>query len=387
MHNRLEEKSFYAIESIPIKRTYINNTIFILNFLAMLAAAFFLSWLADIFLWNPYYVTFAIGMTLLVLFGHKDLRVDLLALLYLALLLILIYYDIAKFPIMPQAEALLQSNTSFVFWIQHINEHPHAIRLLISYPAYILATLFNIDLIMGSSLYMSIVFMLLYLTLSKNINFYRNSYLLSQPIKYIVLLLLLLILAAIMNGRLAFSFLGFSIIIYTYAKIIRQEILNKWTMILYFLFGFLLTTVSSGTMFVAGACLVAMVLKLHGKKFDQTTIFFALVLSPIMCQIVAYGISMLKKNIAYYGGGWSGAFYMLKHGVGAFIINNYVVLLLGLILIFVLIRIILRYFFQAADVETALNMGIAISIAGALFGYSTGFMLLIPLIIKVISKV
>lgn len=161
---------------------------------------------------------------MIIISSRNDSFSNILGIVLLVSMIYAVYLNIFSFEFMPQARTLLDSNKSLFFWFEQ--GHFHAIRLLITYPAYLASIFFETDLNLAYGYYCSIVFALLY-------NFLvgiKNKYIYSQDNAYTncIFILLIYILAIIMNGRICFAFLGFSMVISEMTSMYLEERPKHW---------------------------------------------------------------------------------------------------------------------------------------------------------------
>ena len=327
-----------------------------------------------------------LGIIIIELLSVNNVVEDVVAILLLILLISAVNVGILKFNFMPQAYALLQSNDNVIYWF--VEGHFHAIRLLIAYPSYIISVYFNVPLDLSYSYYCSIIFSMIYVFLASNINFYfrKKENLLHC---YLAVVFFILVLALIMNGRICFAFLGFSMLIFEMGNIYFIKTPRKWIRrYINVIIGVILSTVSSGTMVVCVSFTILMffarVIKFKVvQKSSLRFIFLCALGLPFIVKGVEYVWIMIDKNIVFFGGGFSGIINMLQHGVGRIfgapsglmviwlVVTGVIVLIINII---VLISLRNNEYFP-------LFLGINIAFYGMFVGFSTGSLMLIPLAI------
>lgn len=338
--------------------------------------------------------TLSVGLlivAIIIIFPSRNVVSKINAILYFLIILILIQGGIVAFNFIPQAETLLQINTDLIFWFSR--GHPHAIRLLIAYPGYLLSQLYAVDLEVGFSYYASAFFTLMYLIIMETTSKFPQRARLPLAIKGFIAIAPFIFLLFIMNGRLIFAYTGFSILINLFLGLFRGEPKSKLKLFVSGLFGFLLTTVSSGTMTVSLSYLVLLTCILNRKKMNKWSFIkrlpkATLLLAPLLYIILPYFWMMLMRNVNFFGGGISGVFNMLNHGAGRiFGANNAIILVMAFVPIAIYINV--RYLKKA--IENNYNLipilcAINIAIYGLMFGFSTGLMMIPPIIMLVLVK-
>ncbi len=97
------------------------------------------------------------GLVILILLLYRSgLYAKGIVLLYYLILIVLLKGGGLSFDFIPQAKALLDLDQNVIFWLQL--GHPHAIRLLLAYPGYIVSQVCDIDLNIAFSYYVVILF-------------------------------------------------------------------------------------------------------------------------------------------------------------------------------------------------------------------------------------
>lgn len=317
----------------------------------------------------------------------------LVASFYSLILMLLLNFDILQFNFIPQAKVLLDVNKDLIYWFS--NGHPHAIRLFVAYPGYILSNLYNVSLDIGYTYYGIILFVILYLVMSNilmRLQIKINNW--KSILAYNLMLIPLLILPLIMNGRLIPAFLGFSLLINLFINTNLGFKITKFKIVSIITFSFILTMVSSGTMTVAFIYILVMLYSSNYKKLKLKKtlrfLFFILILSfPIIFKVLDYVWLMLSRNIQFYGGGIKGVVNMLNHGAGRFITFDPIVLYTFIFLGFFFLLINIKYILNKIRHSDALSpvvIAINISAYGMLFGFSTGLMIIPPFLLWAIKK-
>jgi len=199
-----------------------------------------------------------------------------------------------------------------------------------------------------------------------------------------------------MNGRLIAAFLGFSILIHLFVALFHgQSRMGSIKKFLIGCLGLVLTMVSSGTMSVALVYCLFSVYVLNYKqikkiKFIKKALLTLVVISPVIYIVLSYFWQMLIKNINFFGGGIEGFINMFSHGAGRLLILNGPGLIITLIAgaVFVLLNMVyLRNAIITKYRYIPILAGINISLYGLLFGFSTGLMMIPPLILLILLSI
>lgn len=320
---------------------------------------------------------------------RTDILTKIICMIYFEVLLIMISFGMVVFEFMPQAKVMLSTNNDILKYF--MTGHPHAIRLLIAYPGYLISNFTSIELNIAYSYYILMIFCILYInifeTCSYTIRYYGfYSYIIIQYIIFFVLI----VLSFLMNGRIIFAFLGFSMII----KLVLKNNFLKLSIIDYIeiIIGIILTTVSSGTMSVVTIFIILVIAFIYKNKIMTNLkrnkiykIMLCICMIPIIILALRYLKFMLVRNINYYGGGLKGLINMMNHGIGRYFNNS--ILGMSLFLVIVLFGVITAYFFvrfklqKNEKVYIILFLAVISCMVGFVFGYSAGSLVLIPLII------
>lgn len=320
----------------------------------------------------------------------KDITANCIVFLYIIILIFLLNHNIVKFDFIPQAEVLIENNPNILYWFSI--GHPHAIRLVVAYPGYIISKIYNMSLDKGFSYYCILQYSLIYLFINEIVNKYSDNTVNKCKknffIRNIVGILPFFILPFIMNGRLISAFLGYSVIIYNFEDFDNNGF-KMGKFIIFWIIGFIFTTVSSGTMTVAFIYSIFIFsynlkkLNINFNIFKMNKIYIIL-LMLFLWKSLEYTWIMFIRNVTYFGGGSRGFFYMLNHGIGRYFMDNVLLLILMLFLIFAVISIndVCLKKFQTYNLWFA----IVVSAYGLFFGFSTGLMIIPPLISILLIK-
>ena len=117
-------------------------------------------------------IFFVISSSLLLIWAGRDLeRCELLLLSCFDVILIMaVLIDDGKFQFWNQVYELLDENTNLIYWFR--TGHWHAIRLFVAYPGYLISCVGKIGLDQGFTIYIGIIFELLYLYILRILKIY-----------------------------------------------------------------------------------------------------------------------------------------------------------------------------------------------------------------------
>ncbi len=256
--------------------------------------------------------------------------------------------------------------------------HPHVYRFLIVYPGFLLEECLPS---MGFSLYIAIFF-------ACNIILFRKISLLAirqEPSLFIYILFSSIHL--FMNGRGVIIWTAWLLCVWVIHKISLKKS-SPASQIFWVVLSSFLSTVSTGVFIVVivafSFLLLANIQSSKRSSINHRLLIFSL--GSIFGYIfIEYFVLSIEKNTDFYGGGIPGAFNMLQHGMGAFIIEG---------------NLINAIFFGFFVTSFVLGLAVAIwgyrfslldrfmglTIFGGLFGF-TVLTLLFPLLLMKIQKV
>lgn len=330
-------------------------------------------------------------MFILASFPSKNITSKIFAFLYSILLLLLVEGGLIEFDFIPQAKYLLDINSSVFYWFS--NGHVHAVRLLIAYPGYLLSEFLNVELNKGFSYYTILMFTMIFLLIVDTLQTLKKQNIpFLLEIKMFIALIPLIILPLIMNGRLIAAYLGFIILIRIFIDLFSEKQKGRIEIFSFGLVGLILTMVSSGTMTVAFIYILFLTYifnkgKLNRKMFVKRSLLITIVFSPVIYAIFSYFWLMLMRNINYYGGGLNGVINMFNHGAGKFLMLNNISVAAILIFAFIILSqniIVLRKILKKQYKVAPLIIAVNISLYGLLFGFSTGLIMIPPLLILIL---
>jgi len=246
----------------------------------------------------------------------------------------------------------------------------HFLRYLLVYPAFFLSDFTSID---ANVFFQIICFINIFLATLNCISIYKFYEKNNEFIAVFFFTFLFIFMSGFMNGRITFSFLGFSYLILAIHKWERQKNSN-FLFIIKTLISLFLCSVSTGTFLSCIILLVAWMLFYSNRKKGILNFYFILLFVIISPVIYLY----LFKNINFYGGGLEGFINMLQHGMGfIFYIVEFNILILMLLNVIILILLLLPLYFSYNKYRLLFLM-IATSLFAGLFGFSTLTLSIIP---------
>ncbi len=328
-----------------------------------------------------------IGISFISLNQRCDYITKTIAVIFLFVINYFLYLQLNSFEFFPQAYALLEINPSLVYWFE--NGHMHAIRLMIAYPGYIFQNLFGLELNVAFSYYCTIIFTLLFIKLMNIKDYFSKKKGMLDIVGICLFFVFVMILFFIMNGRICFAFLGFSVLIYEMVVLYNEANPQNWLLrYLKVMIGIILSTVSSGTMAVScgfvGIMFIMRIIK--QKKIEKGAIRLisvCVVGSPVLFFAIKYVIKMINKNLIFFGGGFDGAINMLQHGIGRIFgtpSDTMVLWILSMGCVVLAVNIcVLLYLYRKFQQKFPLLIATNISFYGSFFGFSTGSLILVPL--------
>lgn len=326
----------------------------------------------------------AVGILLIAMERNLSSPVKLLAVFLILLLNYILYLNLTSFDFLPQAHYLLSIDDNLLVWFQ--TGHIHAIRLLIAYPGYLLQLVFDVELNQGFGGYCTIIFTLLFLLMERIKQLFGDKLMASY--NDFLLLGFVVFLFFVMNGRIAFAFLGYAVLINELLLFYRGTRRQWFFRYVKVIAGVILGTVSSGTMMVCICFTVAMFVIVVARersigKGAIRLISIGIIGFPAILYAMQYVAKMIDKNISYFGGGFRGIINMLQHGVGAvFGIPSMLMIIwmLSMGVIFVIANwALLRYVYCKSKDIFPLVLATNVAFYGAFVGLSTGTLILVPL--------
>ncbi len=294
------------------------------------------------------------------------------------ILFILLKLSIISYQLMPQVERLLELDESALEWKFHF------VRLLISYPGIYLAEFCSESITWGMSIYSVVLLVMIAYNMFAILEIMR----IATRVRNCFIVVVVVALSIIMHGRLIFHFWGCSLLLlyeYKYMYNRTSFIILQMVSALAILF----STVSSGTVMIMVAYVICLLFYNIREKNNRMRMFYAIGIIFVIYEVLSpYLVMMLKKNIDYFGGGFSGVINMLQHGVGVFIYkapHDFLALSFGLA---ILVLVMNMYFLYAYVIKYdmkyklfPLMLLLNISVYGSVFGISAGLTGLIPCVL------
>ena len=277
-----------------------------------------------------------------------------------------------SFSLWPQVTELRGSSINYI----DILSQAHFLRYLLVLPIFKISDLLSADADFVFKIVCFFNLILITINCSNILKFYRTK---NQILVNILFSFFFIFLSAFMNGRIIFSFLGFS---YFLLAIHQWELYKISNLVLLFkiLIGLFLSSVSTGTFLSTTIVLCAWLVLYQGKPkgFLSLYIFITLLLiSPILTLY-------LLKNVNYYGGGFSGFINMLDHGIGVIFLSVTLdILILMLMIIFMLGVIFLPIYLKSGKYKLLILVTISTLFAG-LFGFSTLTLSIVPMTVLIL---
>lgn len=197
--------------------------------------------------------------------------------------------------------------------------HPHALRYMLLYPILVLSDYLGIhhDRLFSATLVIFCFFTIKNIHTSADIIVRHPRH---SGLVHLACASILTILFFLMNGRIGFAFLGYSMLLLV---ILRNHYESHFSFasLTGVLVGLALCSVSSGTLVSAVLCLVVAVYFevcrcIRRSALTKTAIIVflcCLLLGVALFRFLLVGIS---RNITFYGGGSDGVLRMLEHGFG-----------------------------------------------------------------------
>ena len=344
-----------------------------------------------IYIFSVPFLLIFLSICVITSFLKKYKIIDLNLMLLLSIIsYILLKLNVKVFNFIPQALYLYNINTNVLYWFEQ--GHLHAIRLLLAYPSIIICKFFDLSINFGFSIYIIILFqvmILLIINIMREMGIYQNVF-------YILTFLFCFLLANIMNGRIVFAFVGVTTLIYI-DMLYRKEKINTIKLHIFTVIGFILSSVSSGTMTVISVYIAIETIcrikyikdDFKRKKYLTSLLVMAI---PVTIIVIPYLKDFLIKNIMYFNNKPEGIITILKHGLGQFFpIENielyYLIILIGILIIFFNTIIFYKEIIKRKSIYISLWLFINLGLYGIFVGISTGTIALIPLFLVICKKI
>ena len=304
---------------------------------------------------------------------------------YLLVVLGMIRLGLVNYPMISQAFDLYRSTPDVLTWLKAGNVH--APRLLVSYPGVLLSYVCSVPLDTGMSLFTALLFWFTYTNMGCAVEEVEQD-LPGRNWLPALLLLPMMVLSLIMNGRLVFAMCGYSLALVTVLRAKRMPVF-RLSALLPLVLAVLLCAVSTGTLIVCIATSGLLLLSLCGKALAKKPLL-PIILGLAVLAVLPYIGRMIAKLFAFYGPGLQGIFGILQHGAGAILVRmfaspvTWVLLLIGSAGLLLGMTVVLWFLFSPRSRSGryyALGSGTLISVACFPVGYSTGLMFIVPMMI------
>jgi hypothetical protein len=287
-----------------------------------------------------------------------------------ALVSIAVVLGMLQFEPWEQVSLLWEKDVNPLFFIG--TGHPHVPRYLVAYPGFLLEDLFPS---VGFSLYISIF-------LAMNVQLFRSIALIMirrAPILLINAAFVSVLL--VMNGRGVIAWAAWLLCVLICLKMLVKTI-SPIRQFFYTALSCWLASVSTGVFTLVVFILFIFMLKntFGGHKSGlRRSLIWSLLLVVFAYFVSDHLIVSISKNLVFYGGGLTGAFNMLEHGVGTIFVKF---TLFNVILIFCACcsAVVFSYAALFGHHWTALEWLILFCFVGGMFGI-TVLTLVIPLLL------
>jgi hypothetical protein len=188
-----------------------------------------------------------------------------------------------------------------------------------------------------------------------------------QSSSKLLILLYLVTLVSVMNGRMLFAHVGFTFLILSF---IKWQFGYGGSAVVFFkvLVSLLLCVVSSGTFVFASVYVFLMIFVTMPRRKTVSFIFLLILIVIAVAPLIKI---YAMKNLDFFGGGLEGMIMILSHGVGkillVFTFDELILISITLVPIAIMCLIILSYFKK----YRLLLLALFVSITGGFFGIST----------------
>ncbi|MCL5961867.1 MAG: hypothetical protein M1358_21560 [Chloroflexi bacterium] len=307
-----------------------------------------------------------LAIVLVLIFAYGSRFVGASVMLPLSIYLVLLMGGAFRFDLYDQARVL--RGASVLNLIRTL--HPHAPRFLVAYPAILVANWSGLDIDRVYGFYAGLSMLALWFVLR------QIALVLGRPesesrLYYAAAI----ILSLVMHGRLIHAFLGMAMVLLAQT---RQAVFGRLKIGDGFLLlaGLFLASVSTGTLVVATLQIIAVQLWFPGTSgWSKRLAWVALLPAAV---VLPYAAEMIRKLVTFYGGGSQFIFGVLNHGAGRLLLKPPItpVAAVGLVAGALVARDVWFFVTREARSLTPALISIALSIAGGVFGYSTGLMLM-----------
>lgn len=297
---------------------------------------------------------------------------------YSLVFLVLQTLNAVQFVFLPQVLELLTRSPFEVLMSGHI----WGPRYLVVYPAVLMSNFYQVDIDVAFTIYNIILFFILVIYSSRIGQAISEWNRLAYLFYGFLTIGAVVFLSLVMNGRLVSAFLGMTIILFIQISVLKEKRGFKIQEYFLMFIGFFLSTVSSGTMMITLLQIIIvtfLVLKENKQSMKFLFIFYG-VGAAILSSLI---LSLIAKNLAYFGGGITGLINMLSHGFGKFLLLDGMLLLLVIPVFVVVLLLFVKYYQVIINRHAHLLpvfLSLPVCVFGGLFGLSTALMI-IPSII------
>jgi len=268
--------------------------------------------------------------------------------------------------------------------------HTHALRLMVVLPALFVAqnSPFSADAVFG--LYVGLAIVVAGYLSARSACLAATGSLANVRYFSTPVLLGLIFIATQMNGRIAFAFFGFSLIIGAQVAYEMGRIRSVWWLLAQSLLGLFFMSVSTGAFLIGVFTIFRLAVVPYPVNWpyaSKSRLLMFVVSIGLLAALYGLISDAVFKNIEYYGGGWGGALRMLKHGLGRFLPTDTPFLLLLAVTGVAIGLPVLDWLgrkLQRHDPRGPIYMGLFFAAFGGIFGIST-LMVGIPLALSVFA--
>ncbi len=300
-----------------------------------------------------------------------------LSFLYLMLALL----GIIQFELWSQVEYIHDNKLGIVELLEG-GISAHFSRYILVMPLYFMSEFFEVDANYMYSILCTVMIIIVAKVLTQvyeQLGFSKGNYVEAS------ILLFFIILSLMMNGRIVFALLAYSIIIRE-AFILLNSYEKKWmSSFLLICLSLWMSSVSSGTFTIVYVFLLYLIIFLMTRVLitGKSSVNSLIVMCTYTLVLFTFSILFfifLEKNINYYGSFWS----MLEHGFGRFIAKGSTEMV-GLVM-----AVVFSLFIFCSGVYLLLGkykhlfIALLLGLMGGMFGYSTLALGIVPGIVLAI---
>lgn len=245
-------------------------------------------------------------------------RTKVLSLLLIALFLAAILVGLKRFEVWDQITALENAETSDLL-LSPGGIHPHALRFMLMMPVVLAARWLSIDQDFLFSLVCWAAITGTAAMSSKILGALRTGLPTPWHRHFAPPYLFLTAIALAMHGRIILSFTGLTLLVLSQVQWQGELLTSHRKLGIRIFWGFLLTSVSSGTLMVAALFTIAFILwmplstlpRIRRRNFPLMGLGLLLIAGASPLLFIG-----VKKNLQFFGGGSNGLVHMLNHGPG-----------------------------------------------------------------------